>query len=32
VRKLFELVQRYQCEPQRAAMYMALTRIRGAQM
>jgi len=31
VRKLFELVRRYQCEPQRAAMYMALTRIRGPQ-
>ena len=29
VRRLFEIVDRYHCEPQHAAMHMALTRIRG---
>jgi len=30
VRQLFELTDRYDCEPQQAALYMALRRIRGA--
>lgn len=29
VRRLFDIVERYECEPQEAAMYMALSAIRG---